>query len=563
MLRKLILKIEQAKAILYSKYMSVLQLQEHLVQLVKEESYLSAEILAQGLLIEAPATTSLASSQNAPLIGAGSPVQTLILLGEALFKAEEYRRSVAIYKQAQQLLSRNHRRGGTSEREVLPVLNSLCVAVGKCWDKLGDTRAAIEALQRIDESERGISVQLALGRLHRLLGQKKLAKGCYANVWERNPFALEAAQALINMGERAENLLIQCKDAHASCAPWIPTMIQAYSYECHFAPREALKCLESLGAAFDASLEVLLQKGRLSLHLNEISRAIELYERAHRLDSANVKGMDLYALCLYERRDSMKLNSLAQQLMVNGGMKRPEPWIAAALHCLVVNKDSKAEALADQACRHGSQHSMSFYVRGMILLKRDDEGSKDAVQWFRRAKTLSPSIRTFSGMVESFVKARQLKLALDTAKKIRELMPEDARPYVLLGTVQAAEETRAQMDKAKANFVRALDVDPQCMIAVYRLVDLYFASESYREAINVLENALQQEDSDQLYYRLGDAYYELNEHDDAIEQYQHALSLNANCQEARAGLEKIQNPDQDESMGGDEEEEDADESGEF
>ena len=57
------------------------------------------------------------------------------------------------------------------------------------------------------------------------------------------------------------------------------------------------------------------------------------------------------------------------------------------------------------------------------------------------------------------------------------------------------------------------------MDAVYALVDLYSASESYREAITVLERALQQEDSDQLYYRLGDAYYELTETDEAIEQY--------------------------------------------
>ena len=95
-------------------------------------------------------------------------------------------------------------------------------------------------------------------------------------------------------------------------------MIQAYSYECHFAPREALKCLDSLGAAFDASLEVLLQKGRINLHLNMISNALQLYERAHRLDGANMMGMDLYALCLYERRNALQLNGLAQQLLHNG-----------------------------------------------------------------------------------------------------------------------------------------------------------------------------------------------------------------------------------------------------
>jgi tetratricopeptide (TPR) repeat protein len=139
-------------------------------------------------------------------------------------------------------------------------------------------------------------------------------------------------------------------------------------------------------------------------------------------------------------------------------------------------------------------------------------------------------------------------------------MPDDARPYVLLGIVQAAEGDL----KAKKNFIRALEVDPRCMDAVYRLVDLYNSSQMYREAIDVLEGALQQEDSDQIHYRLGDAYFALDEWDVAIEQYQQALALNANCKEAQKGLEKIQNPrEQDESMENGEEVESNDESNEF
>ena len=48
---------------------NILILQKHLIQLVEDQAYRSADILAQGLLIEAPATTALASSQNAPIIG--------------------------------------------------------------------------------------------------------------------------------------------------------------------------------------------------------------------------------------------------------------------------------------------------------------------------------------------------------------------------------------------------------------------------------------------------------------------------------------------------------------
>lgn len=200
----------------------LLELQQHLIQLVQDQAYHSAEILAQGLLIEAPATTSLASSSKQPLVGPGSPVQTLVILGEALSKAGEYKRSIAIYKQAQQLVNRNHRRrssktsktsktskktttaNGTTTTEVFI---HLCKEMGYCWTKIGNTRAAIEALQGIEEDQRSVSVQLTLGKLHRTLGQKSLAKKCYTNVWQRNPFALEAAHALIELGEKADTLL--------------------------------------------------------------------------------------------------------------------------------------------------------------------------------------------------------------------------------------------------------------------------------------------------------------------------------------------------------------------
>ena len=133
--------------------------------------------------------------------GAGSPVQTLILFGKALAQAGEHRRSVAIYKQAQQLLNRNHRRGSTIENEVLPVFIDLCRKVGQGWEKLGETRLAIESLQGINETDRDVSVQLMLGKLHRQLGQKMLAKECYTKAWKSNPFvSIQAKRASIANG---------------------------------------------------------------------------------------------------------------------------------------------------------------------------------------------------------------------------------------------------------------------------------------------------------------------------------------------------------------------------
>ena len=71
-------------------------LQERLVGLLRAGAYRSAEVLAQGLLIEAPATTSTATAQNAPLVGNGSPVRTLELLADALREQGEHARAAPV-----------------------------------------------------------------------------------------------------------------------------------------------------------------------------------------------------------------------------------------------------------------------------------------------------------------------------------------------------------------------------------------------------------------------------------------------------------------------------------
>ena len=555
-----------------------LVLQDKVAQLVRDEAFKSAEVLAQGLLIEAPATTATLSSRDAPLVGAGSAAQTLMLLAEALARGSHHRRALAVYKQALQLLNRtspsllassssssspSSASASAADPAVATTLRTLHVAVGHCHEKLGDARAALDALERVPFPDRDVALHLRMGRLHRDLGQSRQAISAYDEAWRQNPFALEAARALIDLGQRADTLLAESRDVHVSCAPWVPTLIQAYSFERHFAPREALKCLESLGAAFDTSLDCLLQKARLRLHLSEVGEASLLFERAHRLDDASVEGMDLYALCLWERRDVAKLNALARQLMNAGGTARPEPWIAAALHALV-RADGNAEALAEQAVKAGPQHANAFFVKGMVLLAEKE--ASGAVAWFRHAKQLSPSIRTYSGLVEGYIAAEQTKLALESAREIRKAMPGEAQPLVLLGMAYYATRKGSHREKAKTAFSRALDLDPQCRVACHRLVDIWFEEEDYAQAIDRLVQILRHCETARLHARLGDAYCATQEFDNAIENYQHALALDAGCAEALAGMERaeklIKGIDPDESMDQGDEDLDMDSGGE-
>ena len=447
--------------------------------------------------------------------------------------------------------------------------------MSRCLDKIGDTRAAVECLKDIPAEHRSVDVNLRLGRMLRDIGRDESAIAVFSAVWQKSPFALEAARALIDLGKSAEDLLKSASEAHTSCAPWIPTLIQAYSYERHYAPRDAIRCLESLGSAFDTSLECLLQKARLRLHLIDLSGAIQLYERAHRLDDANVNDMDLYAMCLFERRDpadAARLNSLAQQLTTAGGTERPEPWIAAGLHALM-RSDGRAEALADQAIRAGPRHANAYFVKGMVLIANDNTAA--SLKCFRKAMKLSPSIRTYTGMVHAYIADGQSVMALGTAKEVQKKMPKEAQPLVLLGTAYSAQfdvndggrvlRLTREMKKAKIAFQKAIKLDPACEVATHKLVDMNFACQEYQEAVEELKNALKHNESAQLHARLGCALSELSQHGvmhyhEAAEHFQHALALDPGNGDALRGQAKLEmlmkGEDPAKSMGQDGEEED-------
>ena len=613
-------------------------LQDHLCALHSAGAYRSAEVLAQGLLIEAPATTSTASSARAPLVGAGSPVRTLHLLADALAAQGENARAVAIYRQALQLLGRfrsslgggignvsdgennaamncsnasgsvssssvsDHAGTAGSTTTLQATLNTLHCELSTALHAMGDTRAAIEALGHVPPESRSIAIHLRLGRMHLALvnnhdASPRAARDAFAAAWVASPFCLEAARALIDLGQHtADDVLALCSqpDLHARCAPWIPTLIQAYSYERQFAPREAMKCLESLGAAFDTSLDCVLQKARLRLQLMDVSGAIQLYERAHRLDEHNCTDMDLYAMCLFERRlggDAAKLNALAQHLIANvavgggggGGISttgtvadRPEPWIVAALHAMT-EKDARAEALVDQALRADPCYANAHFVKGLVLVANDNTGG--SVQCLRRAMKLQPSIRTYKGMFHAYIADEQYAMALGIAKELQKKMPSEVEPLVLLGTVYGAQYKSInngvgargagsrEAKRAKLAFERALKIEPSCDIAVYKLVELHFACMEHEEAVEVLKSALKYTKSARLHALLGQALSELTRleggvlhYHEAAEHFQHALALDPRNGDALRGQEKLESlmkgEDPDKSMDQDDDEED-------
>lgn len=540
----------------------IVALQERVEELVHGAAYASAETLARGLLIETPVTRAVTSSRELPAVGPGSATRTLRLLGDALRLDRQFSRAGCVYRDAILLLApgdspdEDRRREGTAVpalavgKEAQSVLCELRYSLCECQEQDGDLKAAFNHLSRVPEPLRSPKIYLKLGHLAHRLDDRSTAKRAFMKAWRASPFMLEAAKSLVEIGVTATELLQGRGDSYAQTAPWIPILINAYYFERTFRPEEALQALAALGPAFDSHVEVLIQKARIFMLLNDLEEASQYFRRAHQKDERRVDSMDLYAFCLHERRDIAQLNRLAHSLMNTAGPNRPEGWIAAAFYSLQRN-DDKAASLADQAVRAGPRHSLAYFVKGLTLLIPSQQLS-NAVKWFRIAHELWPSIKTFEGMISASLAAGQVKNALLGAREARQLMPDNPKVYVLMGTVYSRGDLSEHQEKARRAFRKALSIDPRCEDAITHLVDLHLSADESTAAITLLTAALEHHQTARFHSKLGDAYTKGGDFDEAINHFQQALAIDTHYLPAQEGLEKaeklVRGVDPDESL---------------
>ena len=135
-------------------------------------------------------------------------------------------------------------------------------------------------------------------------------------------------------------------------------------------------------------------------------------------------------------------------------------------------------------------------------------------------------------MASLYINSKQEDRAIAEYQKIIALRPDNATPYTLIGIL---EDQRKNYDAAVENYRKALEKDPNSIIAANNLAWLYAdtGKGNLDEAVRLAQGVVQKNPNVAGFIdTLGWVYYKKNLHTAAVEQLRKAVSINE--AEARA-----------------------------
>ena len=125
-----------------------------------------------------------------------------------------------------------------------------------------------------------------------------------------------------------------------------------------------------------------------------------------------------------------------------------------------------------------------------------------------------------------YIQSKQEDRAIAQYQRIISLRPENSTPYTLIGML---EDQRKNFDVAADNYRKALEKDPNSVIAANNLAWLYAVTGkgNLDEAVRLAQGAVQKNPNVAGFIdTLGWVYYKKNLHTAAVEQLRKAVSLN-------------------------------------
>ena len=115
--------------------------------------------------------------------------------------------------------------------------------------------------------------------------------------------------------------------------------------------------------------------------------------------------------------------------------------------------------------------------------------------------------------------------------------PNDAQNYVNLGAIY---QKQGNFENAKAQYLKAYQLDSSDETILYNLASLYVQQKNYTEAINTYDKLLVKKPNNQevLNYK-ADLYEKMGQYENALKQYEAILALNPNDKEAKDSADNI------------------------
>jgi len=198
------------------------------------------------------------------------------------------------------------------------------------------------------------------------------------------------------------------------------------------------------------------------------------------------------------------------------------------------NEPDKGHARIDQALASFPNNASLHFLKAQAFGFQRNTASAEAE--LRKALEIDSNyVSAYYALAAIYVNTRQEDRAIAEYQKFIALRPDNAVPYTLIGII---EDMRKNFDAAADNYKKALEKDPNSVIAANNLAWLYAVTGkgNLDEAVRLAQGVVQKAPNQAGYIdTLGWVYYKKNLHGAAVEQLRKAVSLN----EAQARVANI------------------------
>ncbi|KAF6176689.1 hypothetical protein GIB67_034551 [Kingdonia uniflora] len=507
----------------------------------------SAQILGSFLVSSSATNAAEASSPHAK-------AENLVLLGDALFGQKEYRRAVAklislvdlwkgvdkkfesitqnfiwndspefMYKQVLQYCKINPKQSMTSSRNSLSTSNrssspnfinvsainenEMKFKATLCHCALGENGPALAEMEGIPSKARTLRMNLTMGKLYRQAKNGRAAIPCYKDCLRHCPYIFEAICALAELGVSAKDIISSFPQTpnrngrppfdHLDSSRWLQRYVEA---QCCVASNDYKGCIEiftELLQRFPSNVHLLLEIAKVEAIIGRNDEAITNLKRyARSIDPYIITYMDEYAMLLKSKSDNFKLNRLLHELLSIDPCK---PEIFVILSVMWEKKDERrALAYSEKCLRLDERHVPGHIMKGNLFLSL---GRPDAAAIaFKTAQSLRPDLRSYQGLVCSYLALSKTKEALCSAREAYKAMPQSAKALKLVGDVHASNS--GGREKAKRFYESALRLEPAYLGAALALAELHVVEGRNSEAVILLEKYIKFWADDSLHLKI-------------------------------------------------------------
>ncbi|GAY35997.1 hypothetical protein CUMW_019730 [Citrus unshiu] len=524
---------------------------EQITALIDQGLYDSAQTLGCFLV-----SSSAINGETSPHLKA----ENLIILGDSLFRDREYRRAIHTYKQALQYYKIVPKQNSTSSRSSLSTSNrssspnsfnvsainenEVKYKIASCHFALGETKAAIVEMEGIPSKARNLQMSLLMAKLYRNSRHNRGAVACYKECLRHCPFFIEAITALAELGATPKDIISLFAQTpnrsgrapfdHLDSSRWLHRYVEA---QCCIASNDykgGLELFAELLQRFPNNIHILLEMAKVDAIIGKNDEAILNFEKVRSIDPYIMTYMDEYAMLLKVKCDYSKLSKLVHDLL-SIDPSRPEVFVA--LSVLWERKDERgALSYAEKSIRIDERHIPGYIMKGNLLLSM--KRPEAAVIAFRGAQELRPDLRSYQGLVHSYLQFSKVKEALYAAREAMKAMPQSAKALKLVGDVHAS--NASGREKAKKFYESALRLEPGYLGAALALAELHVIEGRNGDAVSLLERYLKDWADDSLHVKLAQVFAATNMLQEALSHYEAALRINSQNEAAKKGLERLE-----------------------